>query len=78
MGILNDVWWMLGVLMAAPLVIPGVDSVLAGSYPRGALFLALGGVTLFLPEFIRWRLLGGNSPFERIPLLGRPPDRGEE
>jgi len=78
MGMLNDIWWMLGLLMAAPLMLPGVQNILAGSYPRGILFLALGAVALFLPEFIRWRLLGGSSPFERIPLIGTAADRGEE
>ena len=78
MGILTDIWWMLGWLMAAPLLVPGVDNILAGTYPRGVLFLALGAVALFLPEFIRWRLLGGGSPFERIPLVGTPADQGGE
>ena len=78
MGILNDIWWLLGFLMAAPLVVPGVENVIDGSYPMGALLLALGTVVLFLPEYLRWRLLGGNSPFERVPLIGARADQGEE
>lgn len=70
MGILKDVWWLLGILMAAPLVLPGVENLLSGSYPRGALFIALGAVVLFLPEYLRWRLLGGRSILERVPLIG--------
>lgn len=78
MGLLNDIWWLLGILMAIPLVVPGVENVLAGSYPRGGLFLALGAVVLFLPEYIRWRLLSGSSPFERVLLIGTQADQGEE
>lgn len=78
MGILNTVWWTTGVLMAAPLVRLGVDSVLASSYPKGALFLAVGLLVLLLPEYVRWRLLGGSSPFERVPFVGPHADDGEE
>ncbi|MFB6299712.1 MAG: hypothetical protein ABEH65_05570 [Halobacteriales archaeon] len=78
MGILNDIWWLLGVLMAAPLMVPGVEAVLAGSYPRGILWIGLGVVVLFLPEYLRWRLLGGSSLFERIPLIGSPSSGDEE
>ena len=77
MGLLNDIWWLVGVLMAVPLAVPGVQNVLAGSYPMGVLFLVLSAVVLFLPEYIRWRLLGGDSPFERIPLIGPRADRDE-
>lgn len=77
MGILNQLWWLVGVVMAMPLLIPGVG--LLGDGSRwGVLLLALGLVALFLPEYIRWRLLGGNSPFERVPLLGARADNGEE
>jgi hypothetical protein len=75
MGILNQIWWLLGVLMAIPLAVPGVENVLAGSYPTGGLFLGAALVVLFLPEYLRWRLLGGSSPFERVPVVGA---RGEE
>lgn len=69
MGILNDLWWLLGFLMAAPLVIPGAQNILAGNYPWGGVFLGLGLILLLMPEYLRWRLLGGNSVFERVPLL---------
>lgn len=78
MGILNQLWWLLGVVMAVPLMLPGVEHVLTGSYQWGVLFLALGLIALFLPEYIRWRLLGGNSPFDRVPLIGTRTDQGEE
>ncbi len=70
MGILKDVWWLLGILMAAPLVLPGVENLLSGSYPWAVLFISLGAVVLFLPEYLRWRLLGGSSVLERVPLIG--------
>ncbi|NHN42127.1 hypothetical protein G9C85_10880 [Halorubellus sp. JP-L1] len=70
MGILNDVWWLLGFLMAGPFLVPGAQSLIEGSYPTGALFLACGIGMLFLPEYIRWRLTGGNSVLERVPFLG--------
>lgn len=78
MGLLNTIWWTLGILMAAPLVRLGVINLLANSYPRGVLFLAIGLIVLFLPEYVRWRLLGGSSPFERVPLVGARPAPGEE
>ena len=78
MGILNQIWWLLGFLMAAPLLLAGVENVLSSDYPLGVLLLALGGVVLFLPEYLRWRLLGGGSLFERVPLIGSRADRGEE
>lgn len=70
MGILNQVWWLLGFLMAAPFLMAGVGNVLAGNYPIGTLFLMVGAGVLFLPEYLKWRLLGGSSPFERIRLIG--------
>jgi len=78
MGILSDVWWLLGFLMAGPFLVPGVQSVIEGSYPSGALFLACGLGMLFLPEYIRWRLTGGSSPFERVPFLESRTDQSEE
>lgn len=69
MGILNQIWWLLGFVMAAPLLVPGVGAVVAGNAPRAAMFLSLGLFVLLLPEYIRWQLLGGSSPFERVPLL---------
>jgi len=78
MGILNDVWWLVGFLMAAPVAVPGVDNVLAGNYAIGGLFFVLAVLVLLLPEYLRWRLLGGSSPFERVPLIGARGERGEE
>lgn len=77
MGILNQLWWLVGVVMAMPLLIPGVGLLADGS-GWGVLLLVLGLVALFLPEYIRWRLLGGGSPFERVPLLGARADTSEE
>lgn len=74
MGILNDVWWLVGIVMAGPFIVPGIDSVVAGSYPQGALFLSVGLGTLFLPEYFRWRLLGGESVLAGVPLLPGPAD----
>jgi len=78
MGILNDVWWLMGIVMAGPFIVPGVDSVLSGSYPQGILFLAVGFGTLFLPEYLRWRLLGGDSVLAKVPLLPGPADEESE
>ena len=78
MGILNQIWWLVGILMAAPILMAGVRSVLAGNTAPGVLFLALGAVALFLPEYLKWRLLGGSSPFERVPLVGSRTDQTEE
>lgn len=78
MRIANQLWWLSGVLLAAPLVLPGVEYVFAGSYWWGALFIALGIFVLFVPEYIRWRWLGGSSPFERVPMLETRADRPEE
>ena len=78
MGILNQIWWLLGFLMAAPLLMAGVENVLSTDYPMGVLLLALGGVVLFLPEYLKWRLLGGGSLFERVPLIGTRADLAEE
>lgn len=78
MGILNQIWWLLGFLMAAPLLVVGVQGVLAGNPSRGVLFLVLGVVALCLPEYLRWRILGGSSPFERVPLLRSRRDPGKE
>lgn len=75
MGLLNQIWWLMGFLMAAPLLVIGSEGVLAGNLARGVLFLAVGVVALFLPEYIRWRILGGSSPFERVPVIGA---RGEQ
>lgn len=69
MGILNQIWWLMGIMMAGPLVVPGIGAIVAGSYPKGVLFLVLGFFVLLLPEYIRWQLLGGSSPFERVPLM---------
>lgn len=69
MGILNQIWWLLGFLMAAPLVMAGIGPLVAGSFLKGGLFLALGLFALLLPEYIRWQVFGGSSPFERVPLL---------
>lgn len=77
MGILSQLWWLVGVVMALPLIIPGVGLVGEGS-TWGVLLLTLGLVALFLPEYIRWRLLGGSSPFERVPLLGARADGDEK
>ena len=78
MGIINTVWWTVGLLTAFPLVGLGVRSVLAERYPEAALFLGLGLLVLFLPEYIRWRLFGGGSVLERVPLFGtRGDDDGE-
>lgn len=78
MRIANQLWWLSGIMLAAPLVVPGAEYVLAGNHLWGALFLALGLFVLFVPEYIRWRWLGGSSPFERVPLLGTRGDQGEE
>lgn len=78
MGILNQLWWLIGLGMAVPLILPGIDNVLAGSYLWGALLIVFGLIALFMPEYIRWRLLGGSSPFERVPLLAGRTDSAEE
>lgn len=78
MGILNQLWWLLGFLMAVPLLMAGVGNVLAGSYSIGILFLSLGFGVLFLPEYLKWRFLGGSSPFERIRLIGSRANRDAE
>lgn len=77
MGILNQIWWLLGFLMAAPILITG-ERVLADNTLFGVLLLALGLAVLLLPEYLRWRLLGGSSPFERVPLIGTRADQGEK
>lgn len=78
MGLLNQIWWLIGFLAAVPLLVPGAQSIIEGGYPKGVLFLALGLVVLLLPEFIRWRLLGGRSVFERVPLIGSGAEQDEE
>lgn len=78
MGLLNDIWWVMGLLMAARVWYPGLENALAGNYPIAGLFFVLGLVALFLPEYIRWRLLGGNSPFERVPVVGARVGKGSE
>ena len=76
MGILNQLWWLVGIVMAMPLLVPGVGLLNDGSQ-WGVLLLVLGLVALFAPEYIRWRLFGGSSPFERVPLLGTRADNDE-
>lgn len=78
MRIVNQLWWLSGILMAAPLLVPGTEHLVAGSYWWGGLFVTLGFFVLFVPEYIRWRWLGGSSPFERVPLIGTRANRAEE
>jgi hypothetical protein len=60
------------IVMAAPFIVPGTESVLAGSYHRGIFFCGLD--MLFVPEYLRWQLLGGNYPLEHLPLIGDKPE----
>ncbi len=78
MGVLNQIWWLLGVMMAIPIAIPGVEAVFASDYQFGILLLAVALAVLLLPEYIKWRLVGGSSPFERVPFLTTSAGQGEK
>jgi hypothetical protein len=69
MGLLNDIWWLSGFVLAAPLAVVGVDYLGRANPIMGGGFLALALAALLLPEYVRWRLFGGSSVLEKVPLV---------
>lgn len=78
MRIVEQIWWLLGALMAVPFVVPGVGKLTGGDVPMGLVFVGLGFAVLFLPEYVRWQLMGGNSPFNRVPFITSRAERGQD
>jgi hypothetical protein len=70
MGLLNDLWWLSGFVLAAPVAVVGVEYFGRGNTVGAAFFLVVAVLALLLPEYVRWRVFGGGSVLERIPLLG--------
>lgn len=70
MGILGDLWWLSGLVLAAPLAVISVEYVGQGEQLWGAFFVLVALAALLLPEYIRWRLFGGSSVLARAPLVG--------
>ena len=72
MGLLNDLWWLSGFVLAAPLAIVGVDYLGQGNTMMGAFFLVVAVAALALPEYVRHQLFGGDESFlATVPGLGR-------
>lgn len=70
MGLLNDIWWLSGFVLAAPVAIVAVEYLGRSEYVGGAFFLLVALAALLLPEYVRWRLFGGGSILEKIPTVG--------
>jgi len=74
MGLLGDVWWLSGLVLAAPLAVVGLDFLSRERPLMGAAFMAVALAALLLPEYVRWRIFGGGSVLERIPGVGTAAD----
>jgi hypothetical protein len=70
MGILSDIWWFTGVLLALKPTMVGLRMLESGDAAVAAAWFVLALAALFLPEYIRWRLFGGRSVLERLPRVG--------
>jgi hypothetical protein len=70
MGIVNDLWWLTGVLLAAKPALVGVRMVEGGD-PLGATgWFALAVVALLLPEYVKRELFGGPPLLSSLPVVG--------
>lgn len=74
MGILSDLWWLSGIVMASSVAVAAVSSLTQGHTVLGVLLLGVALAALLLPEYVRWRLFGGRSVLEKIPGLGGDPE----
>lgn len=74
MGLLGDIWWLSGMVLAAPLAVVGMDYLGRQQPLMGAAFMAVALAALLLPEYVRWRIFGGGSVLERIPGIGAAAD----
>lgn len=70
MGLLNDIWWLSGFVLAAPVAIVAVEYLGRSQWVGGAFFLLVALAALLLPEYVRWRLFGGRSVLQHIPGVG--------
>jgi hypothetical protein len=70
MGLLNDLWWLSGLALAAPIAVVALEYFGGGDTLVGVAFVALALVALLLPEYVRWQLFGGSSVLEYIPGIG--------
>jgi len=70
MGLFNDLWWLSGFVLAAPVAVVGVDYLGRGDALLGGFFLLVALVALALPEYVRFRLFGSGSFLEHVPVLG--------
>lgn len=72
MGLLNDLWWLSGFALAAPVAIIAVDFLSRGRLLMGVFFLVVAAVALLLPEYIKRRLFGSaTSRLGSVPVVGR-------
>jgi hypothetical protein len=72
MGILNDLWWLSGFVLAAPLFVVGVDYLGQNEPVWGGFFLLIAVAALALPEYVRHTLFGGDERFlATVPGIGR-------
>lgn len=70
MGLLNDIWWLSGIVMASSVAIAAVSSLRGGHQVLGAGLIVVALAALLLPEYVRWRLFGGSSILEHVPGVG--------
>lgn len=71
MGLLNDLWWLSGFVLAAPLAIVAVEFLGNGNLPMGIAFLVVAGLVLLLPEYVKRRMFGNaTSRLGSVPLVG--------
>lgn len=76
MGLLNDIWWLSGFVLAAPVAVVAVEYLGRSEFVGGALFFLVAVAALLLPEYVRWRLFSGSSVLERLPFVGAGDDEG--
>lgn len=72
MGILNDLWWLSGIALAAPVAIIGVEYLGRSDPVMGIFFLLVAAIVLLLPEYIKRRLFGSaTSGLASVPVVGK-------
>lgn len=70
MGIVNDLWWLTGVLLAAKPALVGLRLIESGDPVGASGWLMLALVALALPEYVKRELFGGAPMLSSIPVVG--------
>ena len=70
MGIVNDLWWLTGVLLAAKPTLVGLRLVESGDPVGASGWLMLAVVALLLPEYVKRELFGGPPLLSSLPVVG--------